>query len=298
VFEGGSAEGHNLELGSEQFIPGFEKQLIGSKAGESVSVNVSFPEDYGAETLAGKDAVFEVDVKEIREMVDSAIDDEFAKNLGQESLEELRKSISERLGQDYAGLSRERLKRDLLDVLEKGHSFEVPPGMVDAEFESIWAQYEETRKQQGADEDTDKSEDEIKEEYRKISGRRVQLGLLLTEVGSSNNVEVSAEEVNRALMTEAQKYPGREKDFIELYRNNPEAMASMRAPIFEEKVVDFILELAKVNEREVSVEELMEVSEGEEAEKEEKKAAPKKKPAKPRRKKAEKKPDEAAGEDS
>jgi len=298
VFEGGSAEGHNLELGSEQFIPGFEKQLIGSKAGESVSVNVSFPEDYGAETLAGKDAVFEVDVKEIREMVDSAIDDEFAKNLGQESLEELRKSISERLGQDYAGLSRERLKRDLLDVLEKGHSFEVPPGMVDAEFESIWAQYEETRKQQGADEDTDKSEDEIKEEYRKISGRRVQLGLLLTEVGSSNNVEVSAEEVNRALMTEAQKYPGREKDFIELYRNNPEAMASMRAPIFEEKVVDFILELAKVNDREVSVEELMEVSEGEEAEKEEKKAAPKKKPAKPRRKKAEKKPDEAAGEDS
>lgn len=297
VFEGGSAEGHHLELGSEQFIPGFEKQLIGSKAGESVSVNVAFPADYGAETLAGKDAVFEVDVTEVREMVDTAIDDEFAKSLGQESLEELRKSISERLGQDYAGLSRERLKRDLLDILEKEHDFEIPPGMVDAEFESIWAQYEETRKQQGADEDEDKSEDELKEEYRKISGRRVQLGLLLTEVGNSNNVEVSAEEVNRALMTEAQKYPGREKDFIELYRNNPEAMATMRAPIFEEKVVDFILELAKVNEREVSVEELMEVAQGDGAEKEEKKAAPKKKPAKPRRKKAEKKPDEAAGED-
>ncbi|NKB57084.1 MAG: trigger factor [Alphaproteobacteria bacterium] len=295
VFAGGSAEGHNLELGSDQFIPGFEDQLIGSKAGEHVSVPVSFPADYGAESLAGKDAIFEVDVTEIREYVDTVLDDEFAKTLGQESLEELRKSISGRLEQDYAGLSRERLKRDLLDVLEKAHEFEVPPGMVDAEFESIWTQFEETRKQQGAEvEEEDKSDDELKEEYRKISMRRVQLGLLLTEVGNTNNVEVSAEEVNRALMMEAQKYPGQEKEFIELYRNNPEAMATMRAPIFEEKVVDFILELANVKERSVTIEELTKVPDSEDAKKEEKKAAAKKKPAKPRRKKAAPKADKAA----
>ncbi len=165
-------------------------------------------------------------------------------------------------------MSREKLKRKLLDVLENEHEFEVPPGMVDAEFNSIWGQVEETRRQQeagetGVEEDTEdkeeKSDDELKEEYRQISTRRVQLGLLLTEVGNSNNVEVSAEEINRALMTEAQKYPGREKEFIEMYRNSPEAMASIRAPIFEEKVVDFILELANVKEREVSIEELMQM---------------------------------------
>jgi trigger factor len=306
AFDGGSAEGHQLELGSNQFIPGFEDQLIGAKADESLSVPVTFPEEYGAETLAGKEAVFEVDVKEIREMVDTVVDDEFAKTLGQESLEELRKSIGERLAQDYASLSRERLKRELLDILEKEHEFEVPPGMVDAEFDSIWTQYEQTREQQSAEgaddtEDEGKSDEELKEDYRKISIRRVQLGLLLTEVGNTNNVEVSAEEVNRALMTEAQKYPGREKEFIEMYRNNPEAMATMRAPIFEEKVVDFILELAKVSERDVSVEDLMQVPgmEEEAAEETKKKPAAKKKaPAKPKRKKVAAKKAESAEDDS
>lgn len=303
AFDGGSAEDHHLELGSNQFIPGFEDKLIGAKAGESHSVPVTFPEEYDADTLAGKDAVFDVEVKEIREMVDTVVDDEFAKTLGQESLEELRKSIAERLEQDYASLSRERLKRELLDVLEKEHEFDVPPGMVDAEFDSIWTQYEETRKQQETDdaEDEGKSDDELKEDYRKISLRRVQLGLLLTEVGNSNNIEASAEEVNRALMTEAQKYPGREKEFIEMYRNSPEAMATMRAPIFEEKVVDFILELAKVSEREVGVDELMQIPEidGDSAAEEEKKPAAKKKTAaKPRRKKAAAKKDESAEDES
>ena len=285
AFDGGSAEGHHLELGTNQFIPGFEDQLVGAKAGESLSIPVTFPEEYGAETLAGKDAVFDVEVKEIRELVDTVVDDAFAQTLGQ----------------DYASLSRERLKRDLLDVLEKEHEFEVPPGMVDEEFNSIWTQYEETRNQEGAEEDKEdegKSDDELKEEYRKISVRRVQLGLLLTEVGNTNNIEVSAEEVKRALMTEAQKYPGREKEFIEMYRNSPEAMATLRAPIFEEKVVDFILELANVSEREVSIEELMQVPDiGDEAGEEEKKkkpAAKKKAPAKPRRKKASAKKDEKA----
>ncbi len=301
AFDGGSAEGHHLELGTNQFIPGFEDQLVGAKAGESLSIPVTFPEEYGAETLAGKDAVFDVEVKEIRELVDTVVDDAFAQTLGQETLEDLRKSIEERLEQDYASLSRERLKRDLLDVLEKEHEFEVPPGMVDEEFNSIWTQYEETRNQEGAEEDKEdegKSDDELKEEYRKISVRRVQLGLLLTEVGNTNNIEVSAEEVKRALMTEAQKYPGREKEFIEMYRNSPEAMATLRAPIFEEKVVDFILELANVSEREVSIEELMQVPDiGDEAGEEEKKkkpAAKKKAPAKPRRKKASAKKDEKA----
>jgi len=307
AFDGGSAEDHHLELGSNQFIPGFEDKLIGTKAGESHSVPVTFPEEYGAETLAGKDAVFDVEIKEIREMVDTVVDDEFAKTLGQESLEELRKSITERLEQDYVSLSRERLKRELLDILENEHEFEVPPGMVDAEFDSIWNQYEETRKQQGAEgaedaEDEGKSDDELKEDYRKISLRRVQLGLLLTEVGNSNKVEVSAEEVNRGLMTEAQKYPGREKEFIEMYRNNPEAMATMRAPIFEEKVVDFILELANVTEREVGIDELMQIPNADDdtaAEKEEKKPAAKKKAAaKPRRKKAAAKKEESAEDES
>jgi trigger factor len=303
AFDGGSAEGHHLELGSNQFIPGFEDQLIGVKAGESHSVPVTFPEDYGADTLAGKEAVFDVEVKEIREMVDTVVDDEFAKTLGQESLEDLRKSIGERLEQDYASLSRERLKRELLDILENEHEFEVPPGMVDAEFDSIWAQVEETRRQQEAgeaeadDEDEGKSDVELKEDYRKISTRRVQLGLLLTEVGNTNNVEVSAEEVNRALMMEAQKYPGREKEFIEMYRNSPEAMATMRAPILEEKVVDFILELANVTDREVSIEELMQLPDAEGGAAEDEKKETKKAAAKPKRKKTAAKKDESAEDD-
>ena len=305
-FEGGTGEGHQLELGSNHFIPGFEEQLVGAKAGESLSVPVTFPEDYGAKTLAGKEAVFDVEVKEIREYVDTAIDDEFAKTLGQESLEGLRKSIAQRLEQDYAALSRDRLKRELLDILEKAHEFEVPPGMVEAEFNAIWSQYDEARKNQDVEDDEDKgkSDDELKEDYRKIAERRVQLGLLLTEVGNANNVEVAAEEINRALFTEAQKYPGHEKEFIEMYRNSPEAMASLRAPIFEDKVIDFVLELAKVTEREVGVEELMKLPDAEEAadaaadEKKpaKKKAAPKKRATRSRRKKADTKADEKADE--
>jgi trigger factor len=197
------------------------------------------------------------------DLVDTVIDDEFAKTLGQETLEDLRKAIGEQIGQDYARLSRERLKRGLLDQLEKGHDFEVPPGMVEAEFDTIWAQFEEARKDNESGEvDKDeegKSDDELKEEYRKIGARRVQLGLLLSEVGATNNIEVTAEELNRALMREAQKFPGQEQALVKLYQDNPEAMASIRAPIFEEKVIDFILEMATVTERKVSLDELMDV---------------------------------------
>jgi trigger factor len=264
-FEGGAGQDHNLHLGEGQFIPGFEKQLIGAKAGEKVAVTVTFPEDYGSAELAGKEAVFDVDVKETREMVDTVIDDEFAKTMGQENLESLRTAIRGRMEAEYGGFSRERLKRALLDQLEKEHEFTLPEGMVDSEFDAIWEQHEQAKANPEAsdadsgegDDDSGKSDDELKEDYRKIARRRVQLGLLLTEVGAKNNVEVSAEDVNRALVQEAQKYPGHEKQVFEMYQSNPQAMASLRAPIFEEKVVDFILEMATVTEQEVTPEELM-----------------------------------------
>jgi trigger factor len=276
-FPGGSGEGHHLELGAGQFIPGFEDQMIGVKAGDSVSVSVTFPAEYGSKELAGKDAVFAVDVKEIRVMVDTAIDDEFAKTLGQESLDDLKKAARDRLSLDYAGYSREKLKRDLLDTLEKSHSFELPPGMVDAEFDSIWNQFEEARKNGQTDATEEKSDDELKEDYRKIAARRVMLGLLLAEIGNINKIEVTAEEINRALVQQAQQYPGHEQQFIKLYQENPEAMASLRAPIFEEKVVDFILEMAKVSEREVSIEELIQSEDDEDAASDEAAAKPKRK---------------------
>ncbi len=265
-FEGGAGEDHHLHLGEGQFIPGFEEQLIGAKVGEKVAVTVTFPEEYGSAELAGKEAVFDVDVKETREMVDTVIDDEFAKTMGQEDIKSLRTAIRGRMETEYGGFSRERLKRGLLDKLETAHDFSLPEGMVGSEFDSIWEQHEQAKAEQSSsddesakseEDDSAKSDDEIKEDYRKIARRRVQLGLLLTEVGDKNNVEVSAEDVNRALVQEAQKYPGQEKQVFEMYQSNPQAMASLRAPIFEEKVVDFILEMATVTEREVTPEELM-----------------------------------------
>ena len=265
-FEGGAGEDHHLHLGEGQFIPGFEEQLIGAKVGEKVAVTVTFPEEYGSAELAGKEAVFDVDVKETREMIDTVIDDEFAKTMGQEDIESLRTAIRGRMETEYGGFSRERLKRGLLDKLETAHDFSLPEGMVGSEFDSIWEQHEQAKAEQESldneslkkdEDDSAKSDDEIKEDYRKIARRRVQLGLLLTEVGDKNNVEVSAEDVNRALVQEAQKYPGQEKQVFEMYQSNPQAMASLRAPIFEEKVVDFILEMATVTEREVTPEELM-----------------------------------------
>jgi trigger factor len=257
-FEGGAGQDHHLHLGEGQFIPGFEDQVIGAKAGEKLDVTVTFPEEYGSAELAGKEAVFAVELKETRVMVDTPIDDDFAKTLGQEDLESLRGAIRGRMETEYGMFSRERLKRALLDKLEAGHEFELPQGMIDSEFDGIWEQHEQAKTEQGDQaEDSGKSDDELKEEYRKIARRRVQLGLLLTEVGTKNNVEVSAEDVNRALVQEAQKYPGQEKQVFEMYQSNPQAMNSLRAPIFEDKVVDFILEMATVNETEVTPEDLM-----------------------------------------
>jgi len=256
-FAGGSAAGHYLELGSNSFIPGFEEQLVGVSAGERRDVKVTFPADYPNAELAGKPAVFDVEVKEIRELAPVVIDDELAKGMGAENVAGLRESVRKRLSDDYAGLARSRLKRQLLDALATKHQFEVPAGLVETEFAAIWAQIEADKEKGRLDpEDAEKSEEQLKSEYREIAERRVKLGLLLSEVGRLNNIQVSNDELSRAIVNEARRYPGQEKKVIEYYQKSPQALVQLRAPIYEEKVVDFIVELAKVTERTVTPEEL------------------------------------------
>jgi len=267
-FPGGSAKGHRLELGSGQFIPGFEEQLIGAKAGEHRAVKVTFPADYGAADLAGKEASFAVDVNEVREMKPQPIDESLAEAVGMENLQALRDAVRQQMERDYGSLAHQRLKRRLLDRLAERHHFPVPQGMVDLELDVIWKQFEAEReraKQQGvAQPDEGKSDDEIKAEYRAIAERRVRLGLLLSEVGRSNNIQVAQEELNRALMEEARRYPGQERQVIEYYRNQPGALDNLRAPIFENKVIDYILEIAEVSDRPISIADLMQDDEDEE----------------------------------
>src|SRR5260370_27361531 len=205
AFPGGSAQGHSLELGTGRFIPGFEDQLVGARAGDNREVKVTFPAEYGSEELAGKDAEFAVDIKEVRQKQALAVDDDMAKEMGFDALDGLRKAVREQLERDYGGLARQRLKRMLLDQLAAKHDFPVPPGMVDLEFETIWKQLLEARekKKEAMDEDAGKSDDELRSEYRAIAERRVRLGLLLSEVGRANAINVSQEEVNRALGEEA-----------------------------------------------------------------------------------------------
>ena len=254
-FEGGKASDFHLTLGSDQFVPGFEKQLLGVSAGSNVSVKVSMPDEYPAKDLAGKEAIFECTVKEIREKKEAELNDEFAKNLGLESLDALRTQMRERTESEYSSVCREKTKRALLDKLDTLHQFELPGSMVESEYDSIWQQYLEAKKNQKENADDDDVENP-EEFYRKVAERRVRLGLLLAAVGQRNNIDVSPEEVNRALIAEAQRHPGQEKKIIEMYRENKQAMASIRAPLFEDKVVDFILEMANVSEREVTLDEL------------------------------------------
>jgi trigger factor len=343
-FPGGKGENVSIELGAGRFIPGFEDQLIGAKAGEDRTVKVTFPADYGAPDLAGKDAVFEVKVKEVRQRLPAAVDDSLAEAVGLENLAELRQEVRQRMQNDYDSVARQRVKRALLDKLAERYDFPVPPGMVEMEFNTIWQQHEsekEARRQMAARQagagapegpvdaaaliapeetaleggsdrspatpeaakprvhehepathhatphpgsaeepidaaaivapeetalegasDTepaaaDEDEGTLKEEYRRIAERRVRLGLLLAEAGRSNNITVTQEELNQALAQEARRHPGYERQVIEFYRKSPEAINNLRAPIFEEKVVDFILELAKPAERKVTPQELM-----------------------------------------
>ena len=269
-FEGGKGEGHELVLGSNTFIPGFENQLIGAKAGDSVDVTTAFPDDYGADNLAGKDALFKVEVKDVKAAEAVAIDDALAEKLGLQNLEDLRARITERLQSEFKDLSRGHVKRLLLDKLDAAHDFELPKGMVEAEFQQIWRQVENAERDE---DDKDKSDDELKEEYRKIAERRVRLGLVLAEIGKRAEVEVPTQELQQAIQTQAireaqmMQMQGQEispQQVLEFYQANPAAIAQVRAPLFEEKVVDYILERATVTEKSVSKEELMKDPEGDE----------------------------------
>ena len=257
-FAGGAAKDHKLELGSNQFIAGFEDQLVGHKPGTTTDINVSFPKEYGNDELAGKPAVFTVTIKEIHKKLPVTVDEDLAKKMGFEDLASLRKAVGEQIGKEFARAARSRVKRQLLDQLADKHSFAVPQGMVDIEFDNIWKSVEEARKR-GDDDPTikGKSDDQLKADFKGISERRVRLGLLLSEVGRVNNLQVSEEEVNRSLIEEARRFPGQERKIIEYYRSQPEALAQLRAPLFEDKVVDFILEMANVTEKSVTPEELM-----------------------------------------
>jgi trigger factor len=321
---GASGKDRQIRLGSEGFIPGFEEQLIGAAAGEHRSIRVTFPEDYGVGDFAGKEAVFEADVKEVRTLSPIAIDDELGRAVGLDSLDELRQEIRQQMQRDYHAASRLRLKRALLDKLAERYDFPVPPGMVDLEFDNIWRQFEAEREAEKATEpeaaasepsqsgdtahadaeaaraESDSpqpaaaeagetsateaaetpessvgeaappsdaqtaasgSDEAMKAEYRQIAERRVRLGLLLAEVGRSNNITVTQDEMNQAITREARRHPGYERQVLDFYRQHPEAAANLRAPIFEDKVVDFIVELAKVEERKISPQELLAIPE-------------------------------------
>jgi trigger factor len=256
-FEGGKGENFNLVLGSNQFIPGFEAQLIGAKAGETVNVNVTFPEPYQSAELAGKEAQFVVTVKDVKAPQEAHIDDELAKKLGLDDLATLKDRVRDQLKTDYTQASRLHLKRRILDALDKVHDFPLPPAMVEFEFTNIWTQVEEELKREGKTaEDEGKGEDELKTEYRKIAERRVRLGLVLGRLGEQNSITIAPVEVQRAIMARARQFPGQEQQVFQYYANNTQAQAEIRAPLFEEKVVDFIAELAQITERKVDRETL------------------------------------------
>ncbi|WP_170666493.1 trigger factor [Ruegeria profundi] len=253
-FEGGSAEDYPLVLGSNSFIPGFEEQLVGVKAEEEKDVNVTFPEEYGAEHLAGKDAVFTCTIKEVKEPVAAEINDELATKFGAEDLEALKAQISERLEAEYAGAARAVMKRGLLDALDTKVSFDLPPSLVEAEAKQIAHQlfHEENPDVEGHDH----GEIEPSDEHNKLAERRVRLGLLLAELGQKAEVEVTDAEMTQAIMNQARQYPGQERQFFEFVQQNAQMQQQLRAPIFEDKVVDYVFELAQVSDKEVSKDDL------------------------------------------
>ncbi|HEY7807497.1 MAG TPA: trigger factor [Croceibacterium sp.] len=264
-FEGGKAEGAPLVLGSGQFIPGFEDQLGGVKAGDTKTITVQFPDDYPAANLKGKEAEFDVTVQAVKVEAETKVDDEFAKSLGLESLAKLKDLLKGQLEQETAGLTRTQMKRQLLDRLAAEHDFAVPPGMVDAEFEQIWQQLEAEIEKEADPTAARKEIEDEKEDYRRIAERRVRLGLLLSEIGQANGVEVSNQEMQMLLQQAAQQYRPEDRErFVEYVRNEPMAQAQLRAPLYEDKVVDFLFDKAEVTERQVTREELEAAIEAEE----------------------------------
>jgi trigger factor len=263
-FEGGTGENIQVTIGSNTFIPGFEEQLLGIATGETRTLKVSFPKNYASEKLAGQPAEFETTATLIEAPQDTRIDDEFAKSLGLESLDKLKEAARERLVVEFAGATRQRVKRMLLDRLDESHRFEAPPSLVEEEFNLMWTSIKAEMESGGktfADEDT--TEEAAREEYHKIADRRVRLGLVLSEIGEKNKITVTDDEVSRAVIERARQMPGREKEVWDYYRNNANALAQLRAPIYEDKVVDFILELANVTEKKVTREDLYKEEEAE-----------------------------------
>ena len=268
TFEGGSGEGVDLVLGSNSFIPGFEDQVVGMSAGENRTVSVTFPADYGAAALAGKAANFGVTLKSVSAPGTLAIDDEFAKGFGMDGLDKLKETVRGNIEREYGAASRAKWKRGLLDSLDKRYDFELPQGLVDQEFGQIWKQVEAEQAQtKKSFEDENTTEESARADYRKIAERRVRLGLVLAEIGEEAGVKVTQEEMTQALMERVRQYPGEEKQVYDFFRNNPQMMAQIQAPLFEDKVVDHIVSKAKVTERKVSKEELtkVEAEEGAEA---------------------------------
>ena len=258
AFEGGTGVDTELVLGSGSFIPGFEEQLVGAKPDDKVMVKVTFPAEYQAPNLAGKDAEFETTVKEVKAPVESKADDSLAERLGVESLEKLRELLKTNLESQYSGTSRFKLKRALLDVLDEKHDFPLPPKMVEAEFAQIWGQVQ-SDKERGTlpPEDLEKTDDVLQTEYRKIAERRVRLGLVLAEIGRVNNVQITDQELAEAMRAEAMRYGPQAQQIFDFFRQNPAAQAQLRAPIFEDKVVDLIIEQAKVKDQKVSKDDLL-----------------------------------------
>src|SRR5450631_3025308 len=258
TIEGGTGDNAEVLIGSNTFIPGFEDQLIGVGAGETRTLKVTFPAAYGKKELAGKKAEFVVTAKTVEAPGTVKTDsEEFAKSLGLDSVAKLRDAVKERVTQEHSAMSRQKLKRALLDELDKNHKFEPPPTMVEDEFDRVWKsvlQELERESKTFADENT--TEEKAKAEYRAIAERRVRLGLVLAEIGEKNNITVTEDEMNRAMMDQVRQFPGQAKQIYDYFRQNPHAVAGLRAPIFEEKVVDFLLELASVTENKVSREEL------------------------------------------
>jgi trigger factor len=280
-FEGGADQDAQLVLGSGQFIPGFEDQLVGVKAGDEKQIKVTFPENYGAAHLAGKEATFDITVKEVAKAAELELNDEVAKKLGIESLDRLRTVVREQIEGQYGQITRQKVKRQILDGLDAEYQFATPERLVNAEFNNIWQQINFDLQQAGKTfEDEETTEEAAREEYRKLAERRVRLGLVLSEIGEKAGVEVTEEELQRAVYDQVRRYPGQEQQVYEFLRKTPDAVANLRAPIFEEKVVDHLLSTISVTDKKVTKEELTADEEGAEEAKPAKKAAPKKKAAK------------------
>ncbi|WP_375597480.1 trigger factor [Devosia sp. Naph2] len=266
-FEGGSSDHAHLTVGSGEFIPGFEEQLVGMKKGQTGEVKVTFPKDYQNEELAGKDATFDVTILHVDGPNEGELDDDFAKRLGLEDVAALRKAVRDQMENALSSMGRQHMKRQVLDALDDGHKFEVPAQLVDAEFNTIWQRVVHEIEHHGRSfEDEGTTEEAAKEQYRRIAERRVRLGLVVAEIGNTSEVQVSDEEHQQALIAEVRRFPGQEQQVYDYYRKNPQALASLRAPIFENKVVDHIIELGEVTDKKMTREDLAKLIQADEDE--------------------------------